>query len=184
MQSSRSENEGLDFDVHRRSWGYSGGWPFSPLSPGDVHGLFVERISKVIGAAKGDYSEAMRTGLMNLGATGLINTVDVALLSKMIDIINSTKGIIERISAVRALNIELLASEGTGPLARAIFSIAIDSLVNQGSLPTPLQKNIAGADVAGAFLGATVGGSVGAAWGGLIGVLVGGAAFSAIEGLG
>jgi hypothetical protein len=163
--STSSESNQLNPAAPRRSYcGCSGGWPFPLLSPGDVHGLFVDRVSKLKETAKGDYSEAMRSGLVALGATGQINRADGEFLSKLTDIIVGISDIGERISAVRALNVELLSSGDSSPVARAIFSIAINSLVAQVSHPPPPApiRDIVAADVAGAYIGASIGGVIGA----------------------
>jgi hypothetical protein len=154
-----------------------GSWPFSPLSPGELHGIFLAQIAKMMEDAKGDYSRVMRTSIKKLAAADLLGPDEVDTLNKMVDFITATEDR-NSLAELRGLRISLLERTRPGPLVLAIMSIAIDSATNPNESSGPHIKKRMTDDIAGALCGGFYGGLLGGVPGGILGAVIGGVALS------
>jgi hypothetical protein len=157
-------------------------WPFGQLSPGDVHGLFLNHLLKSKAAAKGDSSQAMQSSLTHLASTGLLKPAEVDTLGKMIDLLDTVEEGRQLLASLRLLHLKLL-SANSGPIPLMIISIALDSVVNYVAQGNLAGRNVAKADVEGC-LGGCGAGAIGGPWGVLIGGVVGSVAMSLAEAYG
>jgi hypothetical protein len=150
-------------------------WPFPLLSPGDIHGLFLNTM--INGASVSINSrESMQASLTSLAGAGLLSREDVSNLERLINLVVSEDDLPMTLRELRQLQLRMLtSSRGHSPLAAAIGSIAIDSLTGQMALGKG--RGIFSADVktglSGAAIGAGIGGLGGAVVGGCIGAAAG-----------
>jgi len=110
-------------------------------------------------AAGGDPVRIMNDGLLQLRSKGLLGQGDVEYLRRIINIISSKIAPGDMLLPVRKIYTTLIDGESSSPLALAIASIAVDSILT--AMETGANRPI-GADVGGVIGGALFGGLFGA----------------------
>jgi hypothetical protein len=135
-------------------------------SAGDLHGTLVQQALSAQLAAGNDRGKVLSTYVAQLGTQGHLRSEEATAIMAIVSLVTGPKAAAEMLPSLRLTHQDLVNGSGTSPLALAIGSIALDSVVAVLAGGSDTVAN----DVAGAIVGGLLGSLFGVP---LVGAVVG-----------
>lgn len=150
-------------------------------SPGGIYGELTKQMLN--SHDQSDFNKYLKTNLQKLKDRGIVSLEEENQITKIIDIITSTKEFNEKAEEVISLYKQIMDNTQSGKMVRLVSCIAADSAKNKYQRPRTTQmienntiEYAFGINVSGALVGAVIGsndcGIEGAIFGALIGATV------------